>query len=1288
MSDFKEKNTGGRQLSEKIEKTTDRLLAGWEVNEDDFEDTQDMGLIAAQAVRLENDRKSESSMVSGTEKSSARSLALDMLDTGEWEEPDAGIGNGGQEPGDWKSDGSDAEKLEVDEDAVVAATAAALAAESSEHGTDCKIRTQGGGTSRPDGSVQRSNSNAAHSDGNTQRSNSNVQRANSSTRRSDSNVQRTYSTRTGSGKTRNSGSRRRRNEPSLLAFWNNLHPMDRIVGITGILVCLFAAVTFLFVLSDRSMTRQVDAFAEVGEDLEQIAVADESVFLAVADNLVARQQAAAAVVENETAEEETEPTEYNEKDDSSDIEVELKMTSVERDLKIKLVNKKSGKLIPHVPFEVEIKGPTSTITRVDEDKDGIIYLTDLKGGNFKVRVIGPKDVEGYILPEVGATITVKNEIEYKKIDVEEEIKAESEINAAVEDTQIKAEVESVITDTVEWVESTKTPVGGDEYVEVKKSDIPDPSATASLTFEKFAGVKSRSIAGTMFGFPSLKLATAGDDLSRTGNPPEGEESGDENSGDDSGSGSEGDSSDNSEAGGDSEGDGAEEDGSEGEGSEETGSGNQSISVTGVSVSPSQATLTVGDSTVLSASVSPENASDKTVSWSSSDSGVASVSGDGTVTAVSAGTATITVTTNDGGKTAAASVTVEAARVAVTGVSISGGNSVEVGKTLTLSAAVQPENASDKSVSWSSGNTAVATVDSSGAVTGVSAGKTAITVTTADGGKSASVEITVSAQKIAVTGVELSGADSVKAGESISLTAKVSPENATDKTVAWSSDNTAVATVDGSGKVTGVKAGTANITAKAGGKTAAKKITVTAAAAANSLTVNDMTLTAGKTEKASYKAEGKVSSASYSIEDTKYATVDSSGNIKAIRAGETKYTVAVKFEDGSSKSETKKLTIKAAAVDKITLDKASVTLKVGSSLKLNASVTTSGYAGCQWFSSDSSIVSVDENGTIKALKVGKATITVCAADDTSKKAACEVTANSSGTDPKNDTATALRDSSGRQLYIKDKNGKYVKAVVADYYKYDKFYRENEEVKYLYTGWQNLDGKRYYFDKNGNMVTGDQVIQGVKYSFGSDGSISTGAAIMGIDVSKHNGNINWTEVKNSGVNFVIIRCGYRGTATGVLVEDPKFKTNIEGALNAGLKVGIYFFSQAVNRVEAVEEASMTLALINKYKISYPVFMDVEEGGGRADSLDAAARTDVVNAFCQTIKNSGYTAGVYANKSWLNTEMNVGSFGSYKIWLAQYAAVPTYSGRYEMWQYSSTGRIGGISGNVDLNISYLGY
>src|SRR5699024_3112075 len=131
----------------------------------------------------------------------------------------------------------------------------------------------------------------------------------------------------------------------------------------------------------------------------------------------------------------------------------------------------------------------------------------------------------------------------------------------------------------------------------------------------------------------------------------------------------------------------------------------------------------------------------------------------------------------------------------------------------------------------------------------------------------------------------------------------------------------------------------------------------------------------------------------------------------------------------------------------------------------------GYTGCLWYTSDSSIVTVTEhgNGTITAVKAGKVTITACSSEDTSKKATCEVTVT--GGKAEEDTKTLLKDKDGRQLYIK-KDGKYVEAVVADYFKYDVFYRLNDNVEYKYTGWQTIDGKRYYFDKNGNKVTGKQ------------------------------------------------------------------------------------------------------------------------------------------------------------------------------------------------------------------------
>jgi GH25 family lysozyme M1 (1,4-beta-N-acetylmuramidase) len=201
---------------------------------------------------------------------------------------------------------------------------------------------------------------------------------------------------------------------------------------------------------------------------------------------------------------------------------------------------------------------------------------------------------------------------------------------------------------------------------------------------------------------------------------------------------------------------------------------------------------------------------------------------------------------------------------------------------------------------------------------------------------------------------------------------------------------------------------------------------------------------------------------------------------------------------------------------------------------------------------------------------------------------------------------------------------------------------------------------------------------------------GSAIqLGIDVSKWNGDIDWDVVKAEGVDFAIIRCGYRGSSSGWLIEDPYFYKNLQGAKKAGVKVGIYFFTQATNAVEAVEEASAALALIGDIDIDYPIFIDTEGAGGngRADNLDVDTRTTVVNAFCKTIEDSGLEAGIYASRNWYLNNLNTDELGGYNIWLAEYRQTPLYEGKYDMWQYTSSGSVSGIEGRVDLNVSYLG-
>lgn len=202
------------------------------------------------------------------------------------------------------------------------------------------------------------------------------------------------------------------------------------------------------------------------------------------------------------------------------------------------------------------------------------------------------------------------------------------------------------------------------------------------------------------------------------------------------------------------------------------------------------------------------------------------------------------------------------------------------------------------------------------------------------------------------------------------------------------------------------------------------------------------------------------------------------------------------------------------------------------------------------------------------------------------------------------------------------------------------------------------------------------------------VSNPNARIGIDVSKWNKNIDWDKVKNAGVEYAIIRVGYRGATTGALIEDPYFRRNIEGAAKAGIPVGVYFFTQALNAVEAVEEASMVISMCRDYNLTYPVFIDSEStgGSGRADGLEAEARTEVCRAFCETIESAGYRAGVYGARNWFNEMLNMNSLNNYVIWLAEYRDVPIYQGYYHMWQYTSSGSLEGIEGNVDFNISYL--
>lgn len=434
---------------------------------------------------------------------------------------------------------------------------------------------------------------------------------------------------------------------------------------------------------------------------------------------------------------------------------------------------------------------------------------------------------------------------------------------------------------------------------------------------------------------------------------------------------------------------------------------------------------------------------------------------------------------------------------------------------------------------------------------------------------------------------------------------------------------------------------------------------------------DITVDATATEiqASSYEAQG-------------YKLVEGSTKIK-VAAGTTAYTLNwVKAAAAASASVTAPQT---AALYNSTINNANA-------IGLTATLTDAGniITNITWTSSNEKVVKVSNGAktgcTLTAVGKGSATVTgiisyLSKPGDTKttasdKKITCTVTVN----DFTGNTTTQLKDKSGRLLY-KDSECKKP-ATVADYNANGTYYTEP-----VYTGWQTIDGKVYYYTSNHQRVTGSQVISGISYNFGSDGALQQGSGKNGIDVSSHQGNIDWASVKAAGINFAIIRVGYRGSQTGALVEDSCFKKNIQGATANGINVGVYFFTQATTEAEAVEEASMALTLCSGYNLSYPIFVDTENGSGaaRANGLDKGTRTACVAAFCKTIANGGRKAGVYASKSWYNNKIDASAFSNYFIWVAQYNTTCNYKGKYNMWQYSSKGSVPGIKGNVDVNIAY---
>ncbi len=891
--------------------------------------------------------------------------------------------------------------------------------------------------------------------------------------------------------------------------------MDRVIAGTGVAVLILALATGVVLVSSRMMADQTSDFISVGTQLADIELIGKEGLLAVADAHVARLEAAAMVKNPEETEppaEEEDPG-YTENEYSRQVTVEMNMTSIQKDLKIKFTNKKTGKLVANVPFSVTVTDPDgkSSIWS-DDDMDGIIYKKDIAAGTYTVAMeeLSDEKYAGYSISTEDQTIKVKKDIAYEKVDVANEVKTESEVDAKKEDTaQKETAVESVLQDTVAWVESTAV---GTSYIEVAKGDIADPLTILTVA----RGLDKDFLRMTLQKKDVTITAAAGTEIKVGG-------------------------------------------------------------TTRLTATPNITADTEAGESITDIKVTSQ-------SWSSSKTDIAAVDENGLVTGKKAGEAVISYT-------------------------------AEVKVTYTVTTEVTPEPV-DPPVS---------------------------------GGDAAGGETTPG------TKTETKTENMTVSGQ---ITVKVAPPALAKGTI--TADKTALAIV--------VKG------------TAAAQITAKDFAADKKL-VYQVSSDKETVAKAAVDATGKVT-------------------VTGVAAGTANITVIANYEEGGTDETAARavITVTVGANKVIELSSTATLAYVGNPLVLNATVkgATAAAPAITVESSDTTVMKATlgalkaENNmitapiTLELLKVGSATLTVkCTENGEEVKAVCVVTVKAN---PREDTTTVLTDKAKQPLYVYDNNIKdYRQAKYADYYTYDKFYLKGD-VKY--TGWQTLNGQVYFFNAEGKKVTGEQVIQGAKYNFASDGALVTGSGTMGIDVSKWNGTIDWNAVKNSGVSYVIIRCGYRGSSQGALIEDPKFQANIKGATAAGLKVGVYFFTQAVDEREAVEEASMVLGLIKNYKISYPVFLDVESSGGRADSISKETRTAVCKAFCQTIQNAGYTAGVYANKTWLENRIDASALSAYKIWLAQYAQTPTYVGRYDLWQYRSTGKVSGISGNVDLNLSYLGY
>ncbi len=198
-------------------------------------------------------------------------------------------------------------------------------------------------------------------------------------------------------------------------------------------------------------------------------------------------------------------------------------------------------------------------------------------------------------------------------------------------------------------------------------------------------------------------------------------------------------------------------------------------------------------------------------------------------------------------------------------------------------------------------------------------------------------------------------------------------------------------------------------------------------------------------------------------------------------------------------------------------------------------------------------------------------------------------------------------------------------------------------------------------------------------------------FGVDIAKENGDVNFTKLKNAGVQFVMIRVGARGYGNGQIVLDDTFADYMQRATEAGLNIGVYFYSQAISKEEALEEANLVYGCVKDYPITFPIAFVMEKISGdvaRTDILTKEEKSNIALVFLQALKEVGYKGILYGNKEWLIQQINLSTVGAFDVWLSQDGNVPDYPYKFSMWQYTQSGKIDGIVGDANLDICFINY